>query len=175
MHPNLIDITGRRFGRLLVIGLAGRFNRRTHWDCRCDCGSIYRYQGGNLQQGFTTQCKHCRYKYFKRREGKKYRYKGESKTIREWSIELGLPISTIQSRIIRGHPMRKVFFPGQLPRPPQGRKITFRGVTKSIREWAADLDISIQALKMRLNNWTRTEALTRPNTWKSNGETIERT
>jgi hypothetical protein len=86
-------------------------------------------------------------------------------TIREWSMELGLPISTIQSRISRGHPMKKVFFPGQLPQPPQGRTITFRGVTRPIRAWADDLEITIQALKMRLDNWTKTEALTRPNTW----------
>ena len=41
MHERVIDITGKRFGRLTVLGLShidGR--RRSIWLCRCDCGNI---------------------------------------------------------------------------------------------------------------------------------------
>ena len=35
----LIDLTGKRFGRLLVIAKAPVKNKRTHWAVRCDCGT----------------------------------------------------------------------------------------------------------------------------------------
>lgn len=162
--PQIIDLAGHLFGRLTVVEFAGRYNRRTYWNCRCECGFVGRYEGGNLQQGFTTKCKHCRYKFFKWKEVKKLRHQGQSQTIKEWSEELDLSISTIQSRLSRGHPVKKALFAGQLPQPPQGQRITFCGETKSLRQWAQSLDISRQALKMRLKNWTKTDALTRSNT-----------
>lgn len=33
-----IDITGRRFGMLTVLGYDHSFNRNTYWLCKCDCG-----------------------------------------------------------------------------------------------------------------------------------------
>lgn len=47
----LIDIAGKRFGRLLVI-------RRTNdlWECRCDCGKIKFLPGGRVRTGNTSSC-----------------------------------------------------------------------------------------------------------------------
>lgn len=161
----IIDLTGHLFGRLTVLECVGRRNRRTYWTCQCECGYVGEYDGGNLQQGFTTKCRLCRYKFFKRKEVKKLQHQGQSQTIKEWSEELGLSVSTIQSRLSRGCPVKKALFAGQLPQPTQGRRITFRGETKSLRQWAQSLDISRQALKMRLKNWVKIDALTRPSTW----------
>ena len=36
--PKKIDLTGQRFGRLLVIREAGRKNGKVAWLCKCDCG-----------------------------------------------------------------------------------------------------------------------------------------
>jgi len=167
--PQVIDLVGRIFGRLTVIEYAGRYKRRTRWQCRCDCGNISRYDGGNLQQGATTKCKQCRYKFFDRashrRRSIKLRYKGRTQTIKEWSKELDLPVSTIRSRYDHGHPPRKILSTDLLPQPPQGTMITFRGVTLPLKQWADKLGISRQALKRRLVNWPKREALTRPNTW----------
>lgn len=38
MKP-LIDLTGQRFGRLVVVARAPSENRRTRWHCLCDCGT----------------------------------------------------------------------------------------------------------------------------------------
>lgn len=160
----IIDLTGHLFGQLTVLEFVVRRNRKTYWTCLCECGYVGEYEGGNLQQGFTTKCKLCRYKFFKRKKAKKLQHQGRSQTIKEWSKELGLSVSTIQSRLSRGHPVNKVLFVGQLPQPPQGQRITFRGETKSLRQWAQSLDISRQALKTRLKNWVKIDALTRPNT-----------
>ena len=51
------DLTGNRYGRLTVIGLAessGDGKRR--WICKCDCGEIRTVQAGNLTSGHTTSC-----------------------------------------------------------------------------------------------------------------------
>lgn len=38
LQSHVIDLTGQRFGRLLVLGPADHKNRRLRWRCRCDCG-----------------------------------------------------------------------------------------------------------------------------------------
>lgn len=52
----IIDLTGRRFGRLVALEFVGRKNGRTLWKCICDCGkeSITAYS--NLMSGNTKSC-----------------------------------------------------------------------------------------------------------------------
>ncbi len=53
----LKDLTGERFGRLTVIGLAERGrNGRTLWLCRCDCGMETIVFANNLRRGSTQSC-----------------------------------------------------------------------------------------------------------------------
>src|SRR5436190_19682968 len=56
--PTLIDITGQRFGRLIVIEIAARKGPggRSLWLCRCDCESKVVAWGGNLRSGNTKSC-----------------------------------------------------------------------------------------------------------------------
>jgi hypothetical protein len=52
-----IDITGQRFGRLLVIQQTGKnADNRTLWQCRCDCGNHHIVNSGNLRQGSVKSC-----------------------------------------------------------------------------------------------------------------------
>lgn len=56
----IVDMTGERFGRLVVLGLEevrGR-NGRTNamWRCRCDCGKEVVAYRMNLTRGNTTSC-----------------------------------------------------------------------------------------------------------------------
>ena len=57
---NFIDITGQRFGRLIVIGRAGRklfaTGQLTTWHCRCDCGNEIDVTLSNLKNGNTKSC-----------------------------------------------------------------------------------------------------------------------
>lgn len=54
----LIDLTGKRFGRLLVVerteGVEGRTNAR--WLCRCDCGNETKVLGTTLRRGESQSC-----------------------------------------------------------------------------------------------------------------------
>jgi hypothetical protein len=51
------DITGARFGRLVVVGKAGTAaDKQCLWLCACDCGNESVSTGGNLKTGNTKSC-----------------------------------------------------------------------------------------------------------------------
>lgn len=60
----LIDLTGQRFGRLVVVARAEDYhprgnpeNRLTQWVCDCDCGEVGIIAiGANLRKGHTKSC-----------------------------------------------------------------------------------------------------------------------
>ena len=61
----LYDLTGKRFGKLIVIKRAeedyvytskGKTTTAPCWICQCDCGNVIVVQGGNLRSGNTTNC-----------------------------------------------------------------------------------------------------------------------
>lgn len=58
-QTRIIDLVGRRFGKLTVIRRAAnnsRSRRRPRWDCLCDCGKTTNVDGGRLHQGATKSC-----------------------------------------------------------------------------------------------------------------------
>lgn len=51
------DISGQRFGKLVVIERVGTSNdRKAKWRCLCDCGNIYVTTGKNLREGSVISC-----------------------------------------------------------------------------------------------------------------------
>lgn len=54
---NFIDLTGRRFGRLYVLGRAPQ-NIGSHpaWICKCECGNEKTIRGDHLRHGKTISC-----------------------------------------------------------------------------------------------------------------------
>lgn len=51
-----IDLTNRKFGRLLVLGPQIRRRKLIHWLCRCDCGVEKWICGQTLRIGSTKSC-----------------------------------------------------------------------------------------------------------------------
>lgn len=51
-----IDLTGRRFGRLLVVEKHGHKGKAVAWLCKCDCGSEVIVRGKDLRSGATQSC-----------------------------------------------------------------------------------------------------------------------
>jgi len=52
-----VDLTGRRFGRLLVLKVAGKDNQNKRvWECLCDCGNLTIVRGSTLVAGHTRSC-----------------------------------------------------------------------------------------------------------------------
>jgi hypothetical protein len=55
----LIDLTGKRFNRLLVIGRDTKTKRnQAMWICRCDCGNTISVSGQSLRKG-QISCNKC--------------------------------------------------------------------------------------------------------------------
>lgn len=53
----LIDLTGQRFGRLIVQRRSGTsIHGKVLWECSCDCGNIAAIKGNCLQSGDTKSC-----------------------------------------------------------------------------------------------------------------------
>lgn len=55
MHGLVIDLTGKRFGKWLVLGGYSRGK----WLCRCDCGIEKMVLGAGLRYGRSTKCRAC--------------------------------------------------------------------------------------------------------------------
>jgi len=53
---NFKNLLGKRFGRLLVVEYAGRFNNRTFWKVACDCGTAKNVMSNSLIRGLTKSC-----------------------------------------------------------------------------------------------------------------------
>lgn len=51
-----IDLTGKRYGRLIVVRKARNRGRRTCWLCRCDCGNEVTATTDLLRRGSVKSC-----------------------------------------------------------------------------------------------------------------------
>ncbi len=50
------DLTGKRFGRLLIMGRSGTRFEKILWECLCDCGKTTYVVSQNLKNGTTRSC-----------------------------------------------------------------------------------------------------------------------
>lgn len=58
MGRKIDDLSGKRFGKLLVVELAAKLpnNSNVRWSCICDCGEIKTVFASGLRGGTTTSC-----------------------------------------------------------------------------------------------------------------------
>jgi hypothetical protein len=62
MNPRIVDLTGRRFGRWIVLGLTGGNTTLVNghyvaiWSVRCDCGALGSVQRTSLMRGRSRSC-----------------------------------------------------------------------------------------------------------------------
>lgn len=54
--PRLKDLTGQRFGRLVVLKRTDNMGKQTAWLCKCDCGIEKAVPYWNLVSGQTKSC-----------------------------------------------------------------------------------------------------------------------
>jgi hypothetical protein len=66
--PSRKELTGQRFGMLIVLQEAGKKNGRYVWECKCDCGNIAKVTVSQLINGHTQSCG-CLRKDGKRKSG----------------------------------------------------------------------------------------------------------
>lgn len=51
-----IDLTGKRFGRLVVLRRTDNIGKKPAWVCKCDCGNERIVTGSNLNSGNVQSC-----------------------------------------------------------------------------------------------------------------------
>jgi hypothetical protein len=51
-----LDLNGKTFGRLTVVGYDGNASGKTRWICKCECGSERTTVTSNLTRGLTQSC-----------------------------------------------------------------------------------------------------------------------
>lgn len=56
MRKLVNDLTGKRFGRLNVIGVHDTKTRKTYYVCQCDCGNVKIVRADALVGGITKSC-----------------------------------------------------------------------------------------------------------------------
>lgn len=56
MGPASTDLSGRRFGRLVVLKFDEKRGGLRYWLCQCDCGNPTSVATGNLNSGATSSC-----------------------------------------------------------------------------------------------------------------------
>lgn len=54
--PKLIDLTGKKFNKLLVLERTENIGKKVAWKCLCDCGNETIVEGYSLKTGKTKSC-----------------------------------------------------------------------------------------------------------------------
>lgn len=54
--PKLIDLSGKKFGRLSVVSKCDKKSIHVYWNVVCECGNSKSVMGQSLRNGMTTSC-----------------------------------------------------------------------------------------------------------------------
>lgn len=99
----LQDLTGKTFGKLFVVGQAGKTKDKKEilWNCQCSCGNKTVVRGKSLRKGYTRSCgclKQCPGHFTHRMTGSPefLLWSGAKQRARRKHIEFSLDIKKIQ-------------------------------------------------------------------------------
>lgn len=190
----LIDLTGKKYGKLTVIKKCGSKDGHALWECVCDCGKKTIVRSGDLRRGKSKSCgcvqkKHGghRTRLYRIWGGMKTRCYNKSdhvyplyggrgiticpewrdsfETFRDWAMangyQEGLTIDRIDvNEDYKPENCRWVTVKEQENNRRNNRKITFKGETKTLSQWSAETGINRGTIQWRLNHgWTVEKAL----------------
>lgn len=88
---HFVDVTGKRWGKLVAVGFFKRINRRTFWIMQCDCGNVKNIALENLLSGNVNSCGCIKRERMSSRGGKNHHlWRGgkSSKYPKEWTERL---------------------------------------------------------------------------------------
>lgn len=114
--PNFKDLTGQRFGRLVVLERNHLKKDATYWKCQCDCGNVVLVRSSKLISGHTQSCgclqkENASKKHFKDLTGQRF-YKLKvierdmsrtDKTYWKCQCDCGTKISVYSGKLLSGY------------------------------------------------------------------------
>lgn len=92
---------------------------------------------------------------------KNYTYKGETLTLKEWAVRLGMDYKVLRNRLDHKWPVERAFeTKGRVRMGPEPKKYPYQGRTQTLDDWAKELGIKPITLRKRISSgWTIEEAL----------------
>jgi hypothetical protein len=142
---------GFKVGKWTLIKDTGqRYNRYVVWEVVCECGYVTTFPGAYLSPSRKPPvCPICGYAHFTAL--------GKTQSVRQWSEETGIPISTLKSRLRKGMDPDEII---SKPKNYQIRLITHDGKTQNMSQWADEIGISREAMRQRLLRMDPEKAVT---------------
>lgn len=116
------DITGNRYGRLVVLEFSHTANRESYWKCKCDCGNTCTCKSKALKEGGVVSCG-C-----KNKENKANLYKTDKGFVEGTSLSAISPSRKLNKNNKTG--VRGVSFHAQ--KQKYRVQITFKGKCKLV-------------------------------------------
>lgn len=188
-----LDLTGQRFGRLVVVSRGSNSSDgKARWNCRCDCGNMAtNVLSSSLRQGRTRSCG-CYRKEVVAELGHNISIHGEAKksrlweiwvsmkrrckrepnyikknicvcdewansyiNFRTWAMENGYQDDLTLDRIdptreYSPQNCRWATWKTQENNRTNNRRLTLRGETKTLAEWADEIGVSSETLSGRI-------------------------
>lgn len=97
-------------------------------------------------------------------------YKGETLTIRQWSIKTGLSYCVIHSRLKKGAQLEYLFLSitdyKKVTRKKHATQYSYKGKRQSLREWSQEMKIDYTTLRTRIRSgWSFRKAVSTPRLW----------
>jgi hypothetical protein len=143
----LIDETGNRYGRLLVLGRSEkRSDGEVHWMCKCDCGSITHPTGTKLRRRGTSSCACCQHLRWSR-EHRQEVVRRLKKARRAWQTKARnspeyMAKAMAKRSMMPGHQPGEQHFCAKwwALRDPNGRAYEFRNLAKFVRDHSEMFD-----------------------------------
>lgn len=85
----MIDLSGQKFTKLLVVRKAESRKNKTFWYCKCDCGNYKEVYANHLKDGLTKSCG-CLHKEVVRKRPYEHIYNTIKKAAKETKREIEL-------------------------------------------------------------------------------------
>ncbi len=115
------NLTGRRYGMLIVVD-RGKMNKQlTLWKCKCDCGSTLQLATQLLLTGKIRSCG-CVPSSQVSPCPKRLYHNGRNRLLQEWSKLTGIPVKQIQLRVKSGYTVDQALGYEPIPEKLAGTK-----------------------------------------------------
>lgn len=156
--PSLLDLSGRRFGRLSIVSFARNAKNEPAWIVRCDCGTVRTVAAGSLANGNTRSCGCLQ----RDQTSATHRVHGASYT-KEYKAWVAMKARCANPKTKQPGNCRWATKKEQQRNRRTNHLLEFNGTSLTVTEWAERIGIERGIIYGRLGTgWSVEEALTTP-------------